>query len=243
MSIWISHRGIRLGSIAENTKESFAAAVQKGFKWLETDLRLTADHHVVLAHDSDFSRLSTEGRPILKLTRAQLEGLTLGEGQRPLFLDEFLELHAKQSWVFDLKAPDSHATIGILTRMLQERLSMDEIVKKTKFVTWSKADEDLLRERLPGADAFARESECWRTGLSMIYFGGICAGIQKGRTYSLPPELRGRKLFTKDLVARFHARGARLIAFLPRTEAEAKEAAAAGFDEILSDGWLVPSKS
>lgn len=238
MPIWISHRGVRDGNVVENTRESFSAAVRKGFKWLETDLRLTADHHIVLAHDLDFRRLSGDERPILKMTRAQVANIALTDGQKPLFLDEFLEEHAKQSWVFDLKAPDSHATIGMLSRMLLDRVPLAQLLKKTKFVTWSATDEQLLQAKLPGADTFARESECWRAGLSFIFMGGLVSGVQKGRTYSLPPELRGRKLFTKEMVELYHARGARLVAFLPRTEAEAKQAAAAGFDEILSDGWL-----
>lgn len=239
MPVWISHRGVRDRDAVENTRESFAAAVRKGFKWLETDIRMTADHHLVLAHDENFGRISNDVRPIIKLTRIQVEAISLNDGQRPFFFDEFLVAHEKQSWVFDMKAPDAEATIPLLVRALTEKFPLQELTRKVKFVAWSKNDESIIREKLPGCEIFAREPECWRAGLSTIYFGGVCSGIQAGKTYSIPPQLRGRKLFTKELVASYHAKKARVIAFLPRTEAEAKEAVAAGFDEILSDGWIL----
>lgn len=238
MPVWISHRGVRDGNVVENTRESFAAAVRKHFRWLETDLHLTADHHIVLAHDDHFGRMSDDDRPIIKLTRAQVEAISLSDGQHPFFLDEFLEVHAKQSWVFDMKGPTAQAAAAILSRMLTATLSPSEIAKKVKFVAWSRLDEVYLTQVFPGVEVFAREQECWRAGLAVLYCGGFGAGIRRNRTYSLPPELRGKKLFTKELVDKYHAKGGRLIAFLPRSEAEAKEAVAAGFDEILSDGWI-----
>lgn len=239
MTIWISHRGVRDGKIVENTRDAFAAAVRKGFKVLETDLRLTADHHIVLAHDEDFGRLCSDERPIMKLTRSQIESFKFADGQHPYFLDEFLEDHSKQSWVFDMKNPMAQATAAVLRRTILEKMSMSEFVKKTSFVAWSKSDELYLIEAFPGARIFAREPECWRAGLSVMYLGCLGSGIVTDRVYSLPPEVHGRKLFTKEMVEKYHARGGRVIAFLPRTEAEAREAVSAGCDEILSDGWIV----
>ena len=239
MPVWISHRGVCDSKTVENSRESFAAAVRKGFKVLETDLRLTADHHIVLAHDEDFNRLCSDARPIIKVTRAQIEALQFSDGQSPFFLDQFLDEFPKQAWIFDLKNPLAQASAAILRRMVLERMSMADFVKKASFVAWSKLDEFYLIEAFPGARIFAREPECWRAGLSMMYLGGFAAGITKDKVYSLPPEVHGRKLFTREMVQKYHAHGARLIAFLPRTEAEAREAVNAGFDEILSDGWIV----
>jgi glycerophosphoryl diester phosphodiesterase len=239
MPVWISHRGVRDNQVVENTRVSFAAAVRKGFKVLETDLQLTADHHIVLSHDDNFSTLIQDDRPILTLTRAQIELLTYSDGQHPYFLDQFMDDQASFSWVFDLKPPSAQATVAVLARMVSERMSVDAFVKKTSFVVWCKSDEEFLEEKFPGAKVFARESECWRAGLSFLYFGGLWAGIKKNRIYSVAPKVHGRKLFTKEFVEKYQKRGGKVLAFLPQSVEEAKDAKAAGFDEILSDGWIV----
>ena len=53
---WISHRGYAK-KYTENSQEAFDAALDLGFEFLETDLRITADGHIVLCHDPDFRRL------------------------------------------------------------------------------------------------------------------------------------------------------------------------------------------
>ena len=47
---WISHRGYKANAV-ENTGKAFATAVDIGFSALETDLRITKDHQIVLIHD------------------------------------------------------------------------------------------------------------------------------------------------------------------------------------------------
>ena len=42
----------------ENTIESFAAAIELGCDWVETDLRRTRDGRVVLSHDDHTGRVA-----------------------------------------------------------------------------------------------------------------------------------------------------------------------------------------
>lgn len=53
----IAHRGAS-GSEIENTLPAFRRAVREGADFAETDLRLSADGHVVLFHDDDLRRLA-----------------------------------------------------------------------------------------------------------------------------------------------------------------------------------------
>lgn len=238
MADWISHRGVREGHTVENTEASFLAAVRKGFSILETDLRLTADHQLILSHDVTLERLGGSNVPVVAKSRAQLAATTLADGQRPFFFDEFAEAHRRQRWVLDIKPETSAAALRVLLRTVKAFMPIKDFAENTSFVVWNTDDEQFLKTTLPNPKIYARQSRCWRAGLSLIWGQGLFSGInQPGEVFSVTPSLWGKNLFTKELVDRYHKRGAKVLAFLPRTEAEFRAAMTAGCDEILSDGW------
>ncbi len=102
----IGHRGAPDQAV-ENTEESFRSALDAGAHLIETDVRISADGHVVVAHDADFSRLGGPSTPIIRRTRAEIKHFELhdaeGRTARPLFMDEALELFPDISFNVDLK--------------------------------------------------------------------------------------------------------------------------------------------
>lgn len=235
---WISHRGFKQQAL-ENTRPAFDAAVELGFTILETDLRLTADGHIVLHHDPDLRRLAGDARVIATSTRQELEKVSLRGGHRLLFLDEFVRVYANQEWVFDIKPETGAAVLERLAMLTKSVTEYSRVPEKTRFVVWSAAHERQLRAIWPKVDIFARESACWRAGLAVIIGLPFLGGIAAGRTYSLPSRLGPIQLHTREKVATFHRRGARVLAFLPDTDVEAAAALAAGVDEILTNGRIV----
>ncbi len=95
------HRGAS-SRAAENTYAAFELAVQEGAVYTETDIRRTADGHLVLVHDATLDR-TTDGRgPVSEMTMAAIAELDAGgwfgdefRGQRVPRFDAFL------SWVED----------------------------------------------------------------------------------------------------------------------------------------------
>jgi glycerophosphoryl diester phosphodiesterase len=238
MTQWISHRGVRVGATEENTKQAFAEAVYRGFGILETDLRLTADHAIVLCHDPDFSRvISGEHRPIIKLTRSQIESLRYRDGSSPYFFDEFTQDFSHHHWVLDIKPETSFATLRLLKKHA-DSVGLGDFCQKASLVVWSKQDKDYAIKSFPGIKIYATESECWRAGLCHLFLLGFMSGIKPGVTYSVSPSVFGIDLFKPWLVKRYHKRQARILAFLPSSKASCIQAKKAGFDEILSDGWI-----
>ena len=78
----IAHRG-GAGLGPENTLATFGIASALGFQYLETDVRLTRDGHVVCFHDSTLDR-ATDGRGRVRHHRlADLKALRVG-GQEPI---------------------------------------------------------------------------------------------------------------------------------------------------------------
>ena len=69
---WIvGHRGASADA-PENTLDSLRLAVEQGADMVELDLRLTADEHLVVFHDSDLERLTGASGRIEELTLAEL---------------------------------------------------------------------------------------------------------------------------------------------------------------------------
>lgn len=102
----IAHRGFPLNH-AENTLGAFHAALDAGADILETDVHLSKDGMVVVAHDPDLTRVA--GRPglVSDFTAAQLADMDLGAGEGFPLLDTVLKEFPEQKFNIDLKIRSS----------------------------------------------------------------------------------------------------------------------------------------
>ena len=73
----IAHRGAA-GDAPENTIEAFAAAVELGCRYLETDAHVTRDGVVVAFHDCRLGRVTDRRGEIAELTIAEVEAADAG---------------------------------------------------------------------------------------------------------------------------------------------------------------------
>jgi glycerophosphoryl diester phosphodiesterase len=236
--VWISHRGYKTSAV-ENTAEAFRAALKVGFQALETDLRLSLDGHIVLHHDPTLARLAGVWNEIRTMTRKELERIDLVGGHKLLFLDRFFQEFPGVSWTFDIKPETGVETIRALKAMAENLGIGAWLVAQAKFVVWSTRDERVLLELFPSAQCYAKERECWRAGIALIARLPALAGIVRGRTYALPPRLGTISLFEERYFSAIHARGGRVLAFLPETDEDARKAMRLGADEILTNGRIV----
>jgi glycerophosphoryl diester phosphodiesterase len=127
------HRGCGRGvvdGLAENTLDSFLAAVRAGCTWVEVDARLTADGALVARHDPALE----DGRPVAEITAAEAEAAGL------LRLDALLDalpagigvdLEVKTALEDALRAPDR--TTGAHTALLAREAAGRRPVLVTSF--------------------------------------------------------------------------------------------------------------
>ena len=73
----IAHRGSSQ-DLPEHTLKAYLRAIDEGADALECDVRLTADSHLVCAHDRNIKRTSNGKGPVSTLELATLEGLDFG---------------------------------------------------------------------------------------------------------------------------------------------------------------------
>jgi len=118
----IGHRGAPEFAV-ENTESSFRAALAVGVDAIETDLRLSSDGHLLVAHDADFSRLGGPPKPIAQCTKSELTKITLRDGsdriEKPLFMEDALNMFPNTRFSVHLKDTNKdivHAWVSLLTK-------------------------------------------------------------------------------------------------------------------------------
>jgi len=118
-----AHRG-GTSEAPENTMPAFRHAVSLGYRYLETDVQLTADGHLVAFHDDDLRRTcATPGR-ISTMTRAEVARARVG-GREPIpLLVELLEEFPTARFNIDAK---SDATVDPLIDVLRRTSSLDRV--------------------------------------------------------------------------------------------------------------------
>jgi glycerophosphoryl diester phosphodiesterase len=94
-----AHRGASF-DFAEQSLQSFNAAITQGADGLECDVRLTSDHQVVCWHDRDTSRLSDQREQISRISLADFKKIKINDRSRldqekkgdPISFDELATL-------------------------------------------------------------------------------------------------------------------------------------------------------
>lgn len=102
----LAHRG-GAGEAVENSPEAFHHAVGLGFRWIETDVRATADGHAVLFHDALLDRTTDGSGPVATTSLAQLRACRLPNGETPLTLAEALATWPDVRFNVDVKSEDA----------------------------------------------------------------------------------------------------------------------------------------
>lgn len=238
MPIWISHRGYCADN-SENTAESFRAAIILGFDYLETDLRTTADGHIVLFHDRTLMRLGNQALVPELCKRKELERVQLIGGEKIVFFDEFLSEFSNNHWILDIKAESAVETTNRLLSFWQSSKYADFFKHRVRFLFWNKQHQQRLLDQRPNAVCMARLGECRRAGLACLTGLTPTAGVNPGKTYALPPRFRGINMMRSKYIQRYRAHGGRVLAYLPETDEDTRRALDAGTDEILTNGKIL----
>ena len=231
---WISHRGLRSGC-SENSQLAFDLAVKAGFRWLETDLRCTADGHVVLSHDPSLQRVFGKDVIVEKTPLRELELFTDPFNQKIVTFSDFMQRYAEVNWVLDIKEESAEETLSALSKSPFLSSLTERTPQRVKFLFWSDKSERSFLRVFPKADTFAREIECWRTGMSAIVGVPFFGRFTEGKTYAIPPTLFGMDLYNHRIFSAYKRKRSKILAYLPESPALCAQAIACGADYILAN--------
>lgn len=233
--IWISHRG-DCRDATENSLAAFRAAKESGFTHFETDLRTSADGHIVLAHDANLQRVSDSRLLVEESKRGELERLRLHCGERLATFDELVQEFGRYNWIFDIKPESAIRTVDALLLWWAKPKWAEFFEGRVRFLFWDSAHQSYLQQRQPAAQCMARLSECRRAAFACLLGVPAAAGIRPGVSYALPPRWKGMNLMHPSIVQRYRSKGGRVLAYLPGNEVDTRRALEAGVDEILTNG-------
>lgn len=229
-----AHRGSSL-IWPENTLLAFRLAHEAGATGFETDLRLSADGEIVLAHDAALARFGIDGVSIAATPAAELEQLAIPspDGRfrdRLIRLETLLAAHPEKAYIFDCKI-DEPALFEALANLLAR---MPPLATPPWFLTWSAAADREVAARFPRSPIFARERATRHWGLaSLVGLGRLVE--PPNPILSLPVLHHGLPVVSRRQVRSVVRRGKQFVGFLVNDESDFARARAIGLTDVLTD--------
>ena len=105
-----AHRG-GAAEAAENSWAAFEHAVSLGYRYMETDVRATADGVAVALHDPALDRVADRHGTLSRMTWAQVREAKLQDGRAVPLLEELLTAWPEVRWNIDVKTQEAVAPV------------------------------------------------------------------------------------------------------------------------------------
>jgi glycerophosphoryl diester phosphodiesterase len=221
-----AHRGAHGGDVPENTMRAFGRAVDLGFRYLETDVHLTADGVLVAFHDDRLERV-TDGTGILAdLPWSEVSAARVGDTDPIPRLDELLETFPEARFNLD---PKHDAALEPLLDALRRHDALDRVCVAAF------SDERLARARSAVGPRLC-------TGLGPREIARLVAASRRvawfrteGAAAQVPIQHKSMTIVTPRFVAAAHRRGLQVHVWTIDDAAEMERLVDLGVDGIMTD--------
>lgn len=239
-----AHRG---GAVLwpENTMVAFQGAVDLGYQYIETDLRVTRDGVIVCFHDPTLDRTTDGAGHLTDLSFDELMALDAGyrftpdggktypwrgRGVQVPTLEEALEIHPNLRLNIEIKQGEP-AMEQALWDELDRLDAHDRVLVAAEHDAYVHRFRSLRARRLPtsaGVRAGAR------------FFLGLHTGLHRFEQYpydalQVPPSWRGLRIVTPALVEVAHAHGLAVHVWTIDDPEEMRRLLDLGVDGIMTD--------
>jgi glycerophosphoryl diester phosphodiesterase len=224
----MAHRGGAIEHL-ENSRPAFEACVAMGYRYLETDVRVTADGVPIAFHDPVLERVTDSTGRIDQLPWSQVSRARIGGREPILRLEELLGAFPDVRFNLDIKAA---GVLAPLVRTIRRMRVADRIC----LASFSDA-------RIAAARRLLGPSVCTALGprgvaaLRLASYRPRAAGlvrIQAGCA-QVPLQLGGRALVDERFVAAAHARDLQVHVWTVDTPEEAARLHDLGVVGIMTD--------
>lgn len=223
----IAHRG-GAGLAPENTLDAFARSYALGLRYLETDVRLTADGELVAFHDATLHRVTGVRRRVGEMTLAQVRELpVLGRSAIPT-LGDVLTAFPRARFTVDLK---ERRAVEPLARVLASTGAARRVCLAG---SWDSRLADVAERVGPELTVALG----WRrlvATLARLRCGQPSVGDAPVRFAHVPMRLGRVAIFHDDLARRAHAIGVRVIVWTVDDPDTMHRLFDAGVDGIITD--------
>lgn len=223
----IAHRG-GAALAQENSLAAFDLASALGLRYLETDIRLTSDGHLVCFHDETLERVTSATGAVRSKSLHELRALRInGIAPIPTF-DEALDAFPEQYFTVDLK---DQAAIEPLVKSLQRKGVADRVCIAGAWDGWL----GHVRREVPEVTTALG----WRSLTALL----SCArtGVRPPRALAtapfahVPVKLGRVPIFVERIVAMSHDIGVRVVTWTVDDPVVIRHLLDAGVDAIITD--------
>lgn len=224
----MAHRGGAIEHL-ENTLPAFEACLALGYRYLETDVRVTADGVLVAFHDATLERVTDRAGRVESLSWGEVSKARIGGREPILRLEDLLGAWPDVRFNLDIKAAGVLAPLVRTVRRLQ-------VADRICLASFSDARIAAAR-RLFGPGVCTALGPRGVAALRLSSYSPRAAGlvrIQAGCA-QVPLQLGGRALVDERFLAAAHARGLQVHVWTVDTETEATALLDLGVDGIMTD--------
>ena len=225
-----AHRGYSPAGL-ENTMQAFAAAVGLGYRYIESDVRTTADGVAVTFHDSRLDRLTGHSGRIRDLAWAEVRQ-ALVHGIEPIpKLEEVLDAWPSLRWNIDVKDP---AAVSPFAQAVERTRAHDRVC----VASFSDQRRRAVLRRLsaPVATSGGRQTVARFRGASALRLSALFSRLLRDvDCLQMPPRAGRLTLVNRSTVDAVHAAGRHLHVWTVNDPAEMRRMLALGVDGLMTD--------
>jgi glycerophosphoryl diester phosphodiesterase len=224
----MAHRGGAIEHV-ENTMPAFEASVALGYRYLETDVRVTGDGQLVVFHDATLERVTDRAGRVDQLPWAEVSQARIGGREPILTLEELLTAWPDVRFNIDIKAPGVIAPLAHAVRRLK-------VEHRICLASFSDARVAAAR-RVFGPDVCTALGPRGVAALRLSSYSPRAAGlvrIQAGCA-QVPLQLGGRAVVDERFLAAAHARGLQVHVWTVNDEADCGALLDLGVDGVMTD--------
>ncbi|MDN6168717.1 MAG: glycerophosphodiester phosphodiesterase [Micrococcaceae bacterium] len=224
-----AHRGEALTG-GENTMEAFAAAVERGFGYLELDVHTTRDGVVVVFHDEELERVSDGRGAVADHDHADIAALRVSGRRIPRF-EDVLAAWSDVRLNVDIK---DEASVGPFAALVNKYAAHDRVL----VASFSDARRHRVLRLL---DAPAASSPGLVTSALAVLLGkvGLFALLRprlRGVAALQVPERQGRlRVVTPRFLAQAHREGIQVHVWVVNEREDMDRLIDLGVDGIMTD--------
>jgi glycerophosphoryl diester phosphodiesterase len=184
----------------ENTLKAFHHAVGLGYRYLETDVHVTADGTLLAFHDADLSRVTDGTGDVADLSLSEVRRARIGGAEPIPTLAELVDAFPEARFNIDIKADGA---VPPLAAFVRSRGLSDRVLVGSFSIRRLRRLRRLAGSAVPTA-AHTQEVLVFRACPSGWLAGRLAGGFAACQV----PHRRGRlTVLTPGLVARVHAAG------------------------------------
>lgn len=229
----LAHRGFSLEGL-ENTMSAFGAAVDMGFRYVETDVHATSDDVVVAFHDERLDRVTDRTGAIMVMPYEEVRQAKIGDTEHVPTLEELLDAWPDLRVNIDIKS--QHAitpTVRVIERAkAHDRVCLASFSDKRRLAAQRRLSRPVATSAGQSVGAMFRAAattpSMWRAGVVKRSLATV-DGLQ------IPVSHRGVPLVTPSSLASAHQAGAFVHVWTINDADQMRHLLDQGVDGLVSD--------